>query len=72
VVKGSLCARFGIRDYWIVNLVERLIEVYRDPESGDRARLAFRYRLVKGHHAGQPIVPQALGGAVIAVSDLLS
>jgi Uma2 family endonuclease len=29
--KGSLYARAGITDYWIVNLVDRVVEVYRDP-----------------------------------------
>ncbi len=29
--KGSLYARAGIEDYWIVNLVDRVLEVYRDP-----------------------------------------
>ena len=29
--KGGLYARAGIRDYWIVNLVDPLPEVYRDP-----------------------------------------
>src|SRR5437762_1179786 len=29
--KGSLYARAGIQDYWVVNLVERVLEVYRDP-----------------------------------------
>ncbi|MBI1728645.1 MAG: Uma2 family endonuclease [Candidatus Rokubacteria bacterium] len=29
--KGSLYARAGIGDYWIVNLVDRVLEVYREP-----------------------------------------
>src|SRR5262249_40534956 len=29
--KGGLYARADIRDYWIINLVDRLLEVYRDP-----------------------------------------
>src|SRR5262249_16857745 len=29
--KGSLYARARIEDYWIVNLVERVLEVYREP-----------------------------------------
>jgi Uma2 family endonuclease len=28
--KGSLDARAGIQDYWIVNLVDRVLEVYRE------------------------------------------
>jgi len=30
--KGSLYARARVEDYWIVNLVERVLEVYRHPE----------------------------------------
>ncbi len=29
--KGSLYARAGIPEYWIVNLVDRQLDVYRDP-----------------------------------------
>ena len=31
VRKGSLYARAGIADYWVVNLSEELLEVYREP-----------------------------------------
>jgi Uma2 family endonuclease len=29
--KGSLYARVGIEDYWIVNVEKRFLDVYRDP-----------------------------------------
>jgi Uma2 family endonuclease len=29
--KGSLYARAGIADYWVVNLIEEVLEVYREP-----------------------------------------
>jgi Uma2 family endonuclease len=29
--KGSLYARARLPEYWIVNLVDRVLEVYRDP-----------------------------------------
>ena len=29
--KGSLYARAGVADYWILNLVERVLEIYREP-----------------------------------------
>jgi Uma2 family endonuclease len=35
--KGSLYARAGLPDYWIVNLPERRLQVYRDPEPGATA-----------------------------------
>src|SRR6266478_1516710 len=31
--KGSLYARAGLPEYWIVNLVERVLEVYRIPSN---------------------------------------
>ena len=33
--KRLLYARHGIPEYWIVNLVDQHLEVYRDPASGD-------------------------------------
>jgi len=70
--KGSLYARFGIPEYWIVNLVERLIEVYRNPEQDERGRFGFGYRRVDRYLPGDAIAPQAFRGASIAVGDLLS
>src|SRR5947208_11809658 len=29
--KGSLYARAGIADYWVVNLIDEVLEVYREP-----------------------------------------
>jgi Uma2 family endonuclease len=36
-LKKHLYAEAGIADYWIVNLREQRIEVYRDPQAGDYA-----------------------------------
>ena len=69
--KGSLYARFGIPEYWIVNLPERVIEVYCDPEPEENARFGWRYRRVDRYRAGDAIAPQALPGAHIVVTDLL-
>jgi Uma2 family endonuclease len=33
-VKGPLYASSGFREYWIVNVPERLLEVYREPREG--------------------------------------
>ena len=35
--KGSLYARAGIADYWILNLVDRVLEVYREPREDPAA-----------------------------------
>src|SRR5665213_305477 len=41
--KASLYARYGIADYWIVNVVDRQLEVYRDPIADPLHRFRFRY-----------------------------
>ncbi len=41
--KGSLYARAGIADYWIVNLPDRRVEVYRDPVPDAGAVFGWRY-----------------------------
>ena len=69
--KGSLYARFGIPEYWIVNLVERLVEVCRHPEPDDRARFGFSYHPLDRYHAADVITTEALPGARIVVADLL-
>src|SRR5438552_6294302 len=37
-VKGSLYARAGIADYWLIDLVDRVVEVHRDPAPEPSAR----------------------------------
>ena len=41
--KGSLYARAGIADYWIVNLVDNRVEVYRDPIPDPTQPYGHRY-----------------------------
>jgi Uma2 family endonuclease len=38
-VKGSLYSSVGIPEYWILNLRERALEVYREPDSGRASRV---------------------------------
>src|SRR5262249_17416938 len=45
--KGSLYARAGVPDYWIVNLVDHTLEVYRDPEPDATASFGWSYRRVQ-------------------------
>jgi len=70
--KGSLYARAGIVDYWIVNLVDRCLEVYRDPEPDASATYGWRYRSVAVMEPGATVAPLACPAASpIAVADLL-
>src|SRR5437773_2164991 len=51
--KGSLYARAGLADYWVLNLVDRVLEVYREPAPdrgaprGEGAGAGVRRRLVR-------------------------
>ena len=69
--KGGLYARAGLGDYWIVNLVDRALEVYREPAPDAAAQYGWTYRSVL--RVTPPSVVELLGvsGARVAVADLL-
>jgi len=69
--KGSLYARAGIADYWIVNLVDRVLEVCRLPRPDAAAAYGWRYRSIARLAPGAVVVPLAVTSARIAVADLL-
>ena len=69
--KGSLYARAGLVDYWIVNLVDRLLEVHREPVADATARFGWRYASVERLGAGGTASPLAAPDARVRVSDLL-
>src|SRR5499433_133724 len=41
--KGSLYAWAGLADYWVLNLVARVLEVYREPVADPAAPFGWRY-----------------------------
>ncbi len=69
--KQSLYARARVPDFWIVNLVDRRIEVYRDPISSKEAPYGWAYGQIKHVEPGETIAPLEIPDAKIAVSDLL-
>lgn len=69
--KGSLYARAAVPDYWIVNLVDGVVEVYRDPEPDGSAAFGYSYRSVTRLAPPATVVPLAWSGERIAVADLL-
>ena len=42
----SLYAEAGINNYWIVNLVERNLEVYTNPFSSDKNQFGYRNKSI--------------------------
>lgn len=65
--KATLYARNGIEDYWIVNIVDRVLEVHREPVRVRRPR----YRSVKVLAPDDVVSPLAAPAARIVVADLL-
>lgn len=68
--KARVYARAGIADYWIVNLIDRVLEVHREP-SGPRPGGQSAYAAVHTLDADAIIAPLAAPPARIAVADLL-
>src|SRR5262245_36671009 len=71
VHKGSLYARAEIQDYWIVDLVDRVLEVYRDPGPDPSAASGWGYRSVTTLAPPAIASPLAFPASQIAVADLL-
>ncbi len=69
--KGSLYARAGIAEYWIVNLPERQVEVLRNPAADADARYGWSYQTVQRSRTGDFVSPLAAPAARIGVADLL-
>ena len=69
--KSSLYARAGRPEYWIVNLVDRVLEVRRVPAPSPTAPYGWDYRVVEVVRPGDGASPLAAPTARIAVADLL-
>lgn len=69
--KARMYARAGIADYWIVNLVDRVLEVHREPARPGPARSRWGYASIVTLGAGGVIAPLAAATTVVGVADLL-
>ena len=69
--KGSLYARAGLDDYWVVNLVDRVLEVYREPVPDPDAPFGWRYARREVLDPSMRVTPLAAPSAAIRVADLL-
>jgi Uma2 family endonuclease len=69
--KGSLYARDGVADYWIVNLMDHVLEVNREPVADAGAPSGWRYHAVSALGRDDVVVPLAALHARVAVADLL-
>jgi len=69
--KGCLYARAHVPDYWIVNLMDGVLEVHRDPTPSTDASYGWRFSTRRRLGAADTVSPLALPRARILVGDLL-
>jgi Uma2 family endonuclease len=69
--KGSLYARAGLADYWVLNLIDRVLEVYREPVPDSASPFGWRYTRSEVFDASARVAPLAAPGANVLVSNLL-
>jgi Uma2 family endonuclease len=65
-IKGPLYARASIPEYWMFNLVDECVEVYRDPRPAES-----RYAIAETRQRGEELRPAHLHGIVIPVEAVL-
>ena len=64
-------ARAGLPDYWIVNLPDHALEVYRDPEPDPGAPFGWRYRPASIMGPGTSVTPLARPDGHVRIIDLV-
>jgi hypothetical protein len=69
--KAALYARARIADYWIVILVDHVLEVHREPARPGPARRGWGYASIQALGETATVAPLAAPGALIGVADLL-
>ena len=55
VTKGSLYASHGVQDYWIINIPEDRVDVYRMPVKDLKAKFGWKYQDVQSIARGEEI-----------------
>ena len=69
--KASLYASAGIPEYWVLNLVDRRLEVSRDPIVMPGQPYGYGYRTCTYYLAADAVTPLAASQGSISVADLL-
>ncbi len=69
--KGSLYARAAIADYWIVNLVDGRLEVYRNPRPNPAQSYGHEYADSTLLGPADTVSPLAVPAVSITVADLI-
>ncbi len=69
--KGSLYARAGIEEYWVIDLVHDILEVHRQPVARPDTRYGWAYAVVRRLGRRAMVSPLAVPDARIRASRLL-
>ena len=67
--KATLYAQVGIPDYWIWNLVDNVLEVYRDPHTPSSGDALYQTKLT--YHRGESLAPLAFPDFEVEVDNIL-
>jgi len=67
----GLYARAGIADYWVVNLIDGVLEVYRQPVRAPSRRYGWKYASVRLLKRNATVSPLAKPRARIRVAEVL-
>ena len=69
--KATAYARARVADYWIANLIDRVLEVHRQPVRPGPAQRHWGYAAIETLGADGTIAPLAAPSAGVRVADLL-
>lgn len=70
-IKASLYAAAGVPDYWILNLADRCLEVFRGVVQDANQAFGYRYSQVTVLRGGETVMPLSASNAAVVVSSLL-
>ena len=63
--KADLYAAAGIREYWVVDIVELRLVIHREPRRG-------RYRSIESHSGDAEVCPRAMPEAKLRLRQLFT
>jgi len=69
--RGNPHQTAGVADYWIIDLVDGVLEVYRDPAAEAGRPYGWRYASAVTLRAGDSVAALAAPASGIALADLL-
>lgn len=69
--KASLYARAGIEDYWILNVKDKRLEIYRRPIKDEMAFFGFSYGEIQIFGEDDKAAPLAAPDVLIKIADVL-